>query len=151
MADAEKFLAGSMHRRDTSKFGKDEKPAVAKTEYRAPRHLRNKSDNDIGRYMAKSVVKDASDLLETKSQDNHSAYSVPFLSDGHRGLVPSLDFNFLKSKKTNVRRKLYKEVKRERKEKRELDPEDSSYTQSLEDEIQRSEMMMQSQNDDNAS
>ena len=56
--------------------------------------------------------------------------------------MPSLDFNLLSNKKTNPRRKLYKEVKRESKDKRKLDPDDSSYTQSLEDEIQRSEMMM---------
>lgn len=58
--------------------------------------------------------------------------------------MPSLDFEFLEKKKKVHRRRDYKEASPERKDRRALDPEDSSYTQSLEEEIERSELMMES-------
>ena len=50
LEDAEKFLAGSKHRRDTSKFGKIEKPVV-KSRHQTPKHTRTKSDNAAARFM----------------------------------------------------------------------------------------------------
>ena len=134
-----------------SKFVRDEKPAV-KTEQKAPwpTHFTWRSTSKF-RYpcinLAKSaeVIKEASDLLDSGSEDNHSAYSFPFLTDDCRSPVPLLDFEFLEKKKKTRRRRLYSiGVSHERKDRRSLDPKDSSYTQSLEAEIERSELMTHS-------
>ena len=111
----------------TSKFVRDEKPAV-KTEQKVSEPTQSGNSYLM---IAKSaeVIKEASDLIDKGSDDNHSANSVPFLIDDRRGPVPSFDFP--KKERKTRRRQLYEEASNEHKDKSASEPEDASYTQSL--------------------